>query len=56
MKIAYTVIAGTWEEFEGEMVENIKYCNSFDTMEEAEAEYAKHSRRPICRIEAEVAQ
>lgn len=52
MKTVYNVIAGTWEEdIDGSMYENIKYCKSFDTQEEADAELLRHSRRPIAYIQ-----
>ncbi|WP_340621904.1 hypothetical protein [Xenorhabdus siamensis] len=53
MKKEFHVVAGKWEEYEGKMEENIKFCDFFDTMEAAEQCVIENKLTlyPICRVE-----
>lgn len=49
----YVVFAGDYEDYQGKSVENIKYCDSFHNLEEAEKciRDKKLNNYPICRVE-----
>lgn len=49
----YVVLAGKYEDYQGESVENIKFCDSFHNLEEAEKciRDKQLNNYPICRVE-----
>ena len=53
MALCFTVLAGKHEDFDGEITENIKFCDDSDTLEGAVKIIEDKGLRtyPICRIE-----
>ncbi|HGM9895930.1 TPA: hypothetical protein ACKREA_003654 [Proteus mirabilis] len=53
MNRSYVVLAGKQEDYQGESVENIKYCNDFDSLEDAEKCIQENQLNtyPICKVE-----
>ncbi|EOE5319289.1 hypothetical protein ACKGF9_001345 [Providencia rettgeri] len=49
----YVVLAGKHEDYQGESIENIKFCDSFDNLEDAEKCIQENQLNtyPICKIE-----
>ncbi|CDG98488.1 hypothetical protein XBP1_310003 [Xenorhabdus bovienii str. puntauvense] len=53
MKKEFHVVAGKYETFDDELEENVKFCDFFDTIEEAKKCVIdnKLTSYPFCRIE-----
>lgn len=49
----FHVVAGKYEDFDGEQIENIKFCDCTETLEAAEKLISDNKlyTYPICRIE-----
>jgi hypothetical protein len=51
MSMKFSVAAGKYETTDGMTEENCKFCDSFETLEEAMASFDEHKSYPWCRIE-----
>ena len=48
---AFVVVAGKYDEFEGEQIENFKYCSEPMLLEDAEEDLKRFKGYPFARIE-----
>lgn len=51
MSMKFSVAAGKYETDDGETIENCKFSDDFETLEEAIASFEEHKSYPWCRIE-----
>ena len=51
MNTKFSVAAGKYETTDGVTEENCKFCDSFETLEEAMASFEENKSYPWCRIE-----
>lgn len=49
----FNVLAGKYDDYEGEQIENIKFAGTFDSLEKAEMIISERqlNQYPFCRVE-----